>query len=70
MATIAHVAGSQPLEKPQRPDIRRPPSTGSAFPPAGFKPLEKSVSGPLAKNSSWAFSGKWPSHQLWTVHRE
>jgi len=67
---MTQVAASQPLEKPQRPDTLNPPLAGATFPPAGFRPLEKSVSGPVAKNSSWARSGKWPIHQLWAVHKE
>ena len=70
VATITQVAASHPLEKPQRPETRNPPSTGSALPFIGLRPLEKTVSGPVAKNSSCAFSGKWPSHQLCTAHSE
>ena len=69
-ATMTQVAASQPLEKPQRPETRNPPLDGLGLPPAGLRPLEKSVSGPVAKNSSWHCSGKWPSHQLCAVHRE
>jgi len=67
---MTQVAASQPLEKPQRPEIRKPPFAGSTLPPAGFSPLEKSVSGPVAKNSSWHRSGKWPSHQLCAAQSE
>src|SRR5262245_65130587 len=42
---MTQVAASQPLEKPQRPEIQKPPFAGSTLPPAGFSPLEKSVSG-------------------------
>ena len=49
---MTQVAASQPLEKPHRPETLNPPLAGSTLPPAGFKPLEKSVSGPVAKNSS------------------
>ena len=69
-ATISQLAASHPLENPQRPETRKPSGTGSALPPAGFRPLEKRVSGPSAKNSSCARSGKWPSHQLCTVQSE
>jgi hypothetical protein len=61
---MAQLAASQPLEKPQRPETRKPPAAGSAFPEAGLRPLEKSVSGPPAKSSSWASAEKCPSHQL------
>src|ERR1700675_1936900 len=69
-ATMTQDAASQPLEKPHRPEIRKPPLVGTAFPPAGLRPEEKSVSGPPAKNSSCNRAGKWPIHQLWTVHRQ
>lgn len=69
-ATMAQLAASQPLEKLQRPETLKPPLTISALPPAGLRQLLASVSGPLRKNSSWACSGKWPSHQLWTSHSE
>ena len=49
---MTQVAASQPLENPHRPDTLNPPLAGSILPPAGFKPLENSVSGPVAKNSS------------------
>src|SRR4029453_9593372 len=67
-ATMTHVAASQPLENPQRPDTLKPPLAGSTLPPAGFSPLEKSVSGPVEKKSSWHRSGKCPTHQLCAVH--
>jgi hypothetical protein len=57
-AIIAQLDGSQPLEKLQRPETRNPPLTGSAFPPAGLRQVLASVSGPLAKKSSWACAGK------------
>ena len=69
-ATIAQVAASHPLEKLHRPDTLKPPSTRFAVPLSGFNPLEKSVSGPVAKNSSWTRSEKCPSHQLCVAQRE
>jgi hypothetical protein len=62
---MTQLAASQPLEKLQRPETRRPPSSaGSPTPPAGFSAEQKSVSGPAAKSSSWTRSGKCPIHQL------
>jgi len=55
---MTQVAASQPLENPQRPDTLKPPLADSTLAPAGFRPLENSVSGPVAKNSSWHRSGK------------
>ena len=69
-ATITHAEASQPLEKLQRPETRTPPRAGSALPPAGLMHVLDSVSGPPAKYSSWAAEGKWPSHQLCTIHSE
>ena len=46
------------------------PAAGSARPPAGLMHVLDSVSGPPAKYSSWAAAGKWPSHQLCTIHSE
>jgi hypothetical protein len=68
---VQHLAHRLPVQRARRVHLGRglgqPPGAGGAVPPVGSRQVDASVSGPVAKKSSSACAGKWPSHQLCTI---